>query len=81
MPAYIYLKLAEPDEDDSVLAPKAFPVLHGNEHDENIACGSCRQLIARCVSTRTLHLRYSAPKRLLIRCTCGAHNVIPAQIG
>jgi len=80
MAANIYLNLAEPDEGDSVLAPKVFPVFRGNEHDENIACGSCRQLIAQCVSTRTLYLRYSTPKRLLIRCTCGAHNIVPAQI-
>ena len=80
MPACIYLKVVEPQEDDGVLAPKVFPMLRGKEHDEDIACGSCRQLIARCVSTRTLYLRYSTPKRLLIRCTCGAHNILPAQI-
>ena len=80
MAAIIHLKVVVPGDDDSVLVPKALPIFRGNEHDESLACGSCRQLIGQYVSTRTLYTRYATPKRLLIQCICGAHNVVPAHI-
>lgn len=43
------------------------------------AAESCREVIARNVSTRTVFERLSAPHRLVVRCVCGAHNLVPYQ--
>ena len=63
---------------DAILQPDKLPLMLGNE-DENLACGACKNVIARNVSTRTVHQRFgTAGGRLIARCPCGADNVLPA---
>jgi hypothetical protein len=76
----IYLKVVDPEETDSTLVPDALPIFKGDE-DESLACGNCKEVIARGVSTKTFYERLSADHRLVVRCPCGAHNVIPSETG
>lgn len=83
MAAKIYLKMVEHDPGkDSVLAAfdPDLPILRGDE-DEHLACGQCKAILGRNVSTRRVYELFRAPHRLLMRCECGAHNLVPSQIG
>ena len=55
------------------------PMFTGDEPDENLACGACKTVLARHVSTRTLHGKFSTRGRLIIECGCGAQNLAPAS--
>ena len=80
MPHKLYLTVVEPKDDDTVLSI-ATPdgVLFKGDEDENLACGACKIVIARGVTTRTIHSRFIAETRLVARCKCGAHNLLPAS--
>ena len=83
MTAKIYLNVVEPDEGDSTLVwdgGKGEPMFVGDEVDESLACGSCKAVLAKHMSTRTFFEKFSAPKRLVIQCGCGAHNVVPSKV-
>lgn len=64
---------------DAILHTSQLPLILGDE-DENLACGSCKEVIARNCSTRTLHERFSTNpgSRLIAHCTCGADNLLPS---
>jgi hypothetical protein len=80
MAAKIYLRVIDEAEEgkDSILVAGVLPMFKGSE-DENLACGSCKQVLCRNVSTRTLYERFSASGRLVLRCICGAFNLAPTQ--
>lgn len=86
MAAKIYLSVVEAEDGDSIIAQtgeaasEGKPLIRGEDYDENLAFGSCKKVLARNTSTRTLYQRFVTPKRLLVKCTCGAFNVIPSQI-
>ena len=82
MTAKLYLTVVE-DADmtkDSILNFTSLPGMKG-EDDESLACGRCKTVLCRNVSTRTVYSKFGAPNRLLIRCTCGATNLLPSQRG
>ncbi|WP_370310124.1 hypothetical protein [Sphingobium abikonense] len=82
MTAKIYLTVVEATDDDNeviVLGPNAQPFIKGDEKDESLACGSCKSVLFQHVSTATMHKRFATRNRLLIRCNCGAYNLVPAQ--
>lgn len=79
----IYLKDAGPHrDDDTKLArapkfPASAPLVKGGD-DESLACGTCKAVIIRGVTTRTLHRTFSAPSRLIVQCECGEWSIVPA---
>ena len=78
MAAKIYLPLTEPKTNDSILQAGVLPITRGHD-DENLACGSCKSVIFRGVSTRTVYEKMRPQHRLVAQCTCGAHNLLPSQ--
>lgn len=78
MASKIYLNIVESLETDTTLLVDKLPAFTGEE-DENLACGACKNVIGRNVSTRSLYERFAVPSRLIVRCLCGAHNAIPSQ--
>ena len=84
MTAKIYLNVVDPDKGDTILVwdgDMGKPIFVGEETDESLACGSCKAVLAKYMSTRTFFEKFSAPKRIVIKCGCGAHNVVPSKIG
>jgi hypothetical protein len=82
MAAKIYLQViddTDPDQ-DGVIVAHVLPVIAGNE-DENLACGSCKAVLGRNISTRTVYERFPGNHRRIIRCTCGADNLLPGPTG
>lgn len=80
MTAKIYLPVVtDADADDTVIEMKVLPAFKGGDVDENLACGSCKAVIAKGVSTGDFYGRFVVGKRLLALCPCGAHNVIPTK--
>lgn len=51
--------------------------------DGNIVCGRCLRVVAKGMTMLTLWETSVAPKglRMIIRCSCGAHLLIPSQEG
>lgn len=60
---------------DAVLLPRALPRFTGDEH-EDVVCGRCRDLIGSQISPCTIRRRHPEGKRLVIRCLCGAFNLL-----
>ena len=81
MTAKIYMQLVQEEEGDTVLVNTSpnHQIFSGNERNESLACGSCKNVFARHVSVSTFYQRYVAPKRLILRCLCGASNLIPTR--
>ena len=76
MAAKIYLPIVEPTDEDSVIGG-AMPVLVGDDPEENLACGRCKSVIAKNVSTLDLGKKFSSQSgRLILQCECGAHNAV-----
>ena len=50
MAAKIYLPIVAPTDADSIIGG-AMPVIVGNKPEENLACGRCKSVIAKNVST------------------------------
>lgn len=64
----------------SIIAPKkrALPVFTGPDADQ-LLCGSCGIVLIEGLSLDSCHKTFTTPAQLLIRCPCGAHNVLPAR--
>jgi hypothetical protein len=78
MSSKLYLPTVDAvDEGTAVvfIFPK-MPAMTGDE-DENLACGSCKTVVARGVSTRTLHERNVAPDGAFVKCDCGKYVQLP----
>lgn len=79
MTTKIYLPVvddADPER-DSIVRPKGdlkMPLFEGSDKDESLACGACKTVVARHVSTRTFGERFATGgARLLTQCECGAY--------
>lgn len=84
MTTKIYLTVVEDANDgrDSIIQWDGDidkPMIAGNEPDESLACGSCKRVIAKHISTRTLYERFATDNRLLLKCGCGAYNLAPSS--
>ena len=81
MSAKIYLAEAKDVDSavDSVIHLNGPPPLISGNDDENLACFSCKVVLARGVSTRSMYERFAAPNRLIVKCECGAFNSLPSQ--
>lgn len=81
MAAKIYLPVVEPTDQDSILTGHT-PVFKGDNPDENLACGDCKTVVAKNVSTLELGARFVSPSgRLLLQCECGAYNAVSVAKG
>ncbi len=54
------------------------PQLQGKDVDANIACGNCKKLVAKDMTTHSLSESLSAQTTLVILCPCGAYNALPS---
>ena len=62
-------------ETDSVVTAKTLPGLTGNG-TSNLNCGGCGKVIAQGLSPEVIGRSFQTPRRLLLACVCGAHNLI-----
>ena len=60
---------------DRVFVARQLPLFSGNG-DENLACGKCGELVARNVAVSTLYSNLNGHERVIVTCTCGAHNLL-----
>jgi hypothetical protein len=80
MAAKIYLTVVDDaGEGDTILQATKLPLFRGHDKEENLACGSCKAVVASNASTRSIHERFATAGRLILRCTCGADNLLPSQ--
>ena len=63
---------------DLVLVPRALPAMTG-AGPANLVCGKCSELIGAGLSCRTARREHPEGSRLVIRCTCGALNLISSE--
>lgn len=80
MAAKIYLNTIEKPEDGdtSFVFPK-MPAFR-NDEDESLACGHCKTVVGRNISTRTIYNMISVDKRLVVRCDCERRVIVPATV-
>ena len=79
MSSKICLLVVEPElgQDAIVSVTEAgFPILKGTD-TEHIACGACSDVLAWNLSPSALCRMFKVVHRLLLRCGCGAHNLVP----
>lgn len=80
MASKIYLNtIDEPAADDSVFSFPEMPAFVGGDEDENLACGSCKTVVGRNISTRDVYQLLGSAGRIVVRCDCGAYVIIPSQ--
>jgi hypothetical protein len=60
---------------DALLLPRSVPGFSGSEPDDFI-CGKCSGLIGSRVSPTTIRGRHPEGERLVVRCVCGALNLV-----
>lgn len=65
---------------DNLLLPKALPVIAGGDA-EDLACGRCGAILASRTSRQTARSRHPAGRRLVVRCTCRALNLLWGKAG
>lgn len=65
---------------DALLIPRLLPVLTGSEA-EDLLCGKCQLVIGRGISARTARRRHPEGQRLVLRCACGALNLLAGDPG
>ena len=63
---------------DLVLTPRALPALTG-AGPANLVCGKCSELIGSGLTCRAARREHPEGSRLVIRCTCGALNLLSAK--
>jgi hypothetical protein len=69
--------VASPPEGSSVLICGILPQWKAND-DESLACGKCREVLARNVSTKRMYELHATVGQLMAQCTCGAYNLLPS---
>ena len=77
----VCLQVVEPQQGKDSIIPateKSFPILKGRDRD-HLACGACHEVIAWNVSSETARELFLVANRLLLRCRCGAHNLVRPQ--
>lgn len=60
---------------DWLLLPRSLPSFSGNDPEDSV-CGKCSTLIGSRISARTIRSRHPDGERLVIRCVCGALNLL-----
>lgn len=60
---------------DALLLPRSLPVFVGTEQGD-LACAGCAAIIGRAISARTARRAHPEGDRLVVRCTCGAINLV-----
>lgn len=63
-------------ENDRRFVANALPLFGSSLGTESLACGRCGGIIARTVDTATLYGNLQGAQRVIVTCTCGAHNVL-----
>lgn len=60
---------------DWLMLPRSMPSFSGSEPEDSV-CGKCRGLIGSGISSHTIRSRHPEGDRLVIRCVCGALNLL-----
>jgi hypothetical protein len=60
---------------DALLMPRVLPTFSGHEN-EDLVCGKCEDVIGFRISPVTARSEHPEGERLVVRCTCGALNVL-----
>ena len=60
---------------DSVITARSLPALTG-QGQWNLRCGGCGAVIAKGLDPASIAHAFRTVRRLLLACTCGAHNLI-----
>jgi hypothetical protein len=63
---------------DALLIPRLLPALTGTE-PEDLLCGKCQTVVGRGISARTARRRHPEGQRLVLRCACGALNLLASD--
>lgn len=62
---------------DAHIRANKLPVMTGTDEGD-LNCGNCGKAIAEGTSPAGFHQKIQTEQRLVVECTCGALNVIPA---
>lgn len=86
MAAKIYLKMLDHTVEGAViLALEEGARIESDDPEENLACGSCKRVLFRNMSTRTLHAKIipgGVTAQIAVKCPCGQISEIrPKLIG
>jgi hypothetical protein len=60
---------------DALIMPRSLPTFSGHEN-EDLVCGKCGDVIGLRISPVTARREHPEGERLVVRCTCGALNVL-----
>jgi hypothetical protein len=60
---------------DALIMPRTLPTFSGDEN-ENLVCGKCGDVIGFRISPVTARREHPEGERLVVRCTCGALNLL-----
>lgn len=60
---------------DVLLLPRSLPVFVGTEQGD-LACAGCSGIIGQAITARTARRAHPEGDRLVVRCTCGALNLV-----
>ncbi|MEA2998933.1 MAG: hypothetical protein QOK17_766 [Sphingomonadales bacterium] len=60
---------------DALIIPRTLPTFSGDEN-ENLVCGKCGDVIGFRISPATARREHPEGERLVVRCTCGALNLL-----
>ena len=63
---------------DAVLLADSLPAFSGGE-GEDLVCGGCGGVLGAGISARTLRRDHPEGRRLIVRCTCRAWNLLAAR--
>lgn len=65
---------------DALLLPRTLPIATGSEA-EDLLCGRCGTVIAARLSREAARGRHPEGRRLVVRCTCKALNLLSGSAG
>jgi hypothetical protein len=65
---------------DSLLLPRILPIATGSDA-EDLVCGKCGAVIAARLSRAAARCRHPEGRRLVVRCTCKALNLLSGRTG
>lgn len=60
---------------DALLMPRTWPLLTGSEA-EDLACGQCANVIGSGITTAAARSHFPEGERVIVRCSCGAFNLL-----
>lgn len=60
---------------DALFMPRMLPTFRGHEN-EDLVCGKCEDVIGFRISPVTARREHPEGERLVVRCTCGALNIL-----